>query len=142
MTTKFYNKDYPRPQFVRKDWLDLNGEWDFSFDDNQVGESEHWYDQAQFPEGLQIKVPFTYETEASGIGIETFHPLVWYRKQVIIPQEVKGKRTILNFQGVDYRAKCWVNGTVAGEHEGDMLHFPSTLHLISLTVRRTILFLK
>lgn len=41
MTTQFYNKDYPRPQFVRKDWLNLNGEWDFSFDDHQVGESEH-----------------------------------------------------------------------------------------------------
>ncbi|MDR9745722.1 glycoside hydrolase family 2 TIM barrel-domain containing protein [Paenibacillus taichungensis] len=123
MTTKFYNKDYPRPQFVRNEWLDLNGEWDFSFDDNQVGESEQWYDQNQFPEGTKIKVPFTYETQASGIGIETFHPLVWYRRSVQIPQEAKGKRSILHFQGVDYHAKCWVNGTVVGEHEGGYAAF-------------------
>ncbi|MEO2203572.1 sugar-binding domain-containing protein [Paenibacillus pabuli] len=118
MTTKSYIKDYPRPQFVRKQWLDLNGEWDFSFDDKEEGVKERWYDQAQFPKGLTIQVPFTYETKASGIGDETFHPRVWYRKQVTIPAEAQGKRTILHFQGVDYHAKCWVNGTVAGEHEG------------------------
>lgn len=44
MIIKFYNKDYLRLQFVCKDWLNLNGEWDFSFDDYQVGESEYWYD--------------------------------------------------------------------------------------------------
>lgn len=89
MTTKFYNKDYPRPQFVRNEWVDLNGEWDFSFDDNQAGESEQWYVQKQFPAGTKIKVPFTYETQASGIGIETFHPLVWYRRSVQIPRKQK-----------------------------------------------------
>lgn len=116
MTTKAYIKDYPRPQFVRKQWLDLNGEWDFCFDDEGVGEKEQWFDQ--FPEGQKIIVPFTYETKASGIGIETFHPLVWYRRSVVIPQEAAAKRTILHFQGVDYKTKCWVNGVLAGEHEG------------------------
>ena len=24
---------YPRPQFVRENWIDLNGEWKFAFDD-------------------------------------------------------------------------------------------------------------
>jgi len=123
MTTKSYSKNYPRPQFVRKEWLDLNGEWDFSFDDDQIGESEHWYDPDQFPEGLKIQVPFTYETQASGIGIETFHPRVWYRRNVLVPQEASGKRTILHFQGVDYKAKCWVNGMVVGEHEGGYAAF-------------------
>lgn len=40
MTTNAYIKNYPRPQFVRKEWLDLNGEWDFAFDDGKMGESE------------------------------------------------------------------------------------------------------
>ena len=40
---KCYNKDYPRPQFVRKQWENLNGTWDFRFDDQNVGEREKWY---------------------------------------------------------------------------------------------------
>ena len=41
---KCYIKDYPRPQFVRKDWENLNGTWDFGFDDQNVGETEKWYE--------------------------------------------------------------------------------------------------
>lgn len=33
-----YIKDYPRPQFVRREWQSLNGEWNFIFDDNDEGE--------------------------------------------------------------------------------------------------------
>ncbi|GGG06906.1 beta-glucuronidase [Paenibacillus albidus] len=121
MATLAYIKNYPRPQFVREEWLDLNGEWDFSFDDENAGETERWH--SNFPAGQQIKVPFTYETKASGIGVEEFHPRVWYRKRLAIPQEAAGKRAILHFQGVDYKAKCWVNGTFAGEHEGGYAAF-------------------
>lgn len=83
MTTNAYIKNYPRPQFVRKEWLDLNGEWDFAFDDGKVGESEQWYHH--FPKETKILVPFTYETKASGIGVETFHPVVWYCRSVKVP---------------------------------------------------------
>ncbi len=38
-----YQKDYPRPQFVRDDWASLNGIWNFSFDDSNKGEAEGWY---------------------------------------------------------------------------------------------------
>ncbi|SET69866.1 glycoside hydrolase family 2 protein [Paenibacillus sp. NFR01] len=121
MTTKSYKKHYPRPQFVRNDWLDFNGEWDFAFDDKDAGESEEWY--LHFPEGQTILVPFTYETKASGIGEETFHPQVWYRKRVSLPAGTDGKRTILHFQGVDYLAKLWVNGHFVGQHEGGYAAF-------------------
>ncbi|ODB60499.1 glycoside hydrolase family 2 protein [Paenibacillus polymyxa] len=121
MTTNAYIKNYPRPQFVRKEWLDLNGVWDFAFDDGKVGESEQWYHH--FPKGAKILVPFTYETKAGGIGVETFHPVVWYCRSVKVPQEAIAKRTILHFQGVDYKAKCWVNGFMAGEHEGGYAAF-------------------
>lgn len=70
--TKFYTPNYPRPQFVRSQWLDLNGEWDFSFDDDNAGVAARWMDH--FPATHTINVPFSYETAASGIGDETFHP--------------------------------------------------------------------
>lgn len=119
--TKFYIKNYPRPQFVRNKWVDLNGEWDFSFDDDEVGVAERWMDH--FPAALQINVPFTYETRASGIGEEKFHAQVWYRRKLILSPEAEGKRTILHFEGVDYKATCWVNGSYAGEHEGAYARF-------------------
>lgn len=38
---KCYIKDYPRPQFVRTDWENLNGTWDFGFDDENAGEKRN-----------------------------------------------------------------------------------------------------
>ena len=57
---KCYKKDYPRPQFVRDNWVNLNGTWDFGFDDENCGEKEAWYEK--FAGNRQIQVPFTYET--------------------------------------------------------------------------------
>ncbi|MNO20674.1 Beta-glucuronidase [compost metagenome] len=119
--TKFYMKNYPRPQFVRSHWLDLNGEWDFSFDDDEAGVAERFMDH--FPAAQKINVPFTYETQASGIGEEKFHAQIWYRRKVTLSPEAEGKRTILHFEGVDYKAVCWVNGSFAGEHEGAYARF-------------------
>ncbi len=36
--------EYPRPQFVREgNWINLNGEWGFTFDDANRGLKERWY---------------------------------------------------------------------------------------------------
>ncbi|RED40470.1 glycoside hydrolase family 2 protein [Paenibacillus sp. VMFN-D1] len=121
MTTRGYIKDYPRPQFVRGDWMSLNGTWDFRFDDHNAGEQERW--QETFAETHKINVPFTYETRLSGIGIEEFHPYVWYNKKVHIPKEAGGKRVILHFQAVDHVAKVWINGQMAGSHQGGYAAF-------------------
>ena len=73
---KCYIKDYPRPQCVRTDWENLNGTWDFGFDDENAGEKEKWYQE--FKGDKKINVPFTYETKLSGIQDETRHDLIWY----------------------------------------------------------------
>ena len=74
---------YPRPQLERKEWLNLNGEWQFLFDDEKRGEKEKWYEH--FPEETgRIQVPYTYETKYSGIGEEKFHPVVWYHREIEI----------------------------------------------------------
>ncbi len=74
---KCYRKDYYRPQFVRENFADLCGEWNFIFDDGNEGEKNKYY--KNFPtDCLKIKVPFAYETPASGIGDETCHNVVWY----------------------------------------------------------------
>ena len=119
---KCYVKDYPRPQFVRKNWENLNGTWDFAFDDGNVGEEEKWY--CDFPVQRTICVPFSYETAASGIGDESCHENVWYHRTICVDAEkVKDNRYILHFEGSDYVTKVWVNGQFAGSHKGGYTRF-------------------
>lgn len=121
MTTEMYIKDYPRPQFVRPSWTNLNGAWSFGFDDDNRGEKERWYEQ--FGGDLTIQVPFTYETKASGIAREEQHSAVWYHRSLELAKEYEGKRILLHFQAVDYIAKVWVNGQYVGHHEGGYAAF-------------------
>lgn len=116
-----YIKDYPRPQAVRDAWTNLNGVWDFRFDDNDEGERAGWH--RALPADRTIVVPFTYETKASGIGDETFHPVIWYERKVTIPSEYRGKTVKIHFQASDYLTKVWVNGACVGMHEGGYAAF-------------------
>ncbi|PGY09084.1 glycoside hydrolase family 2 protein [Bacillus sp. AFS031507] len=114
-------KEYPRPHFEREDWLNLNGEWNFKFDSENKGEKEKWYEKLNFDK--KIIVPFTYETESSGIGEDVFCPNVWYQKSIIIPSEYENKEIILHFQAADYITKLWVNGTFVGKKKGGQIAF-------------------
>lgn len=114
--TKYERTEYPRPQFRRDSWLNLNGQWDFSFDDQNEGETNLWYKNPVFDQHIQV--PFTYETKASGIGDHTFHPNIWYHRTFKIPAEESGKQIVLRFQASDYLTKVWVNGIYVGKHQG------------------------
>lgn len=115
-------KEYPRPQFERAEWKNLNGEWNFKFDKENKGEREKWYKDANHFD-KKINVPFTYETKASGIGEEGFCPNVWYQKSVTIPSKYENKEIVLHFQAADYITKLWVNGHFVGERKGGQIAF-------------------
>lgn len=114
--------EYPRPQFVRKNWLNLNGEWQFAFDDENIGVKEKWF-QIVHPFKQKIIVPFAYQTKLSGINVPSFHDHVWYRREFTVPKEWSGQKIILHFGAVDYRAWVYVNGQYAGYHEGGHVSF-------------------
>ncbi len=119
---KNYMKDYPRPQFIRSEWTNLNGLWDFAFDDRNLGEKNHW--EVNFPEHVQIRVPFSYETKMSGIDNEEIHPVVWYQRKIDVdPSRLKTDDLILHFEGSDYFTKVMVNGKLAGVHTGGYTRF-------------------
>lgn len=102
--TKYYIKDYPRPQFVRNNWENLNGTWDFCFDDANVGEQEKWYEA--FPGERKIEVPFTYETKLSGIQDETRHDNIWYHRTIQVDAgRLNGQDYIIHFEGSDFITK-------------------------------------
>ena len=119
---KCYVENYPRPQFVRSAWTDLNGLWDFAFDDADAGVVGRWY--AAFPAQRQIRVPFTYEAKSSGIGDERHHPVVWYRRKLTVDgEQLAANDCILHFEGSDFETKLWVNGQYAGSHRGGYARF-------------------
>lgn len=113
---KYLKNEYPRPQFERDSWLNLNGVWSFEFDDDDIGEKEGWFNSDNFSKN--INVPFTYETSASGIGEESFHPNIWYQRTFSINEEIDKGEVVIRFQASDYKTKVWVNGIFIGEHIG------------------------
>ncbi len=112
--------EYPRPQFVRDDWLCLNGEWGFEVDQGDSG-----IDRGLLDRDLAdtITVPFCPESKLSGIENHDYYNAVWYRRQAIIPSEWVGKRILLHFQAVDYDSTVWVNGEEVGRHRGGFSPF-------------------
>lgn len=117
----FERNEYPRPQYKRNDWTNLNGKWRFTFDDLNIGERERWFEKPNFTD--EINVPFTYETIASGIADENFHPNIWYYRTFNIESTKKDKKAILRFQASDYVTKVWINGEFIGEHIGGNASF-------------------
>ena len=101
--------EYPRPQFQRDQWMNLNGRWQFSFD-------RPVFDQ-------EITVPFAYQTKLSGIGSSQRHDVVWYRRTFDLPEDWTGKTVLLHCGAVDYSCKVWINGCLCGEHEGGHVGF-------------------
>ena len=118
---KCYIPNYPRPQFVRESWLDLNGKWDFAYDKKDEGERKGY--SRGFEKQYEITVPFAAECAASGIGNEEPCNSVWYAKKIKLTKAQTEKRCFINFDGVDYTAKVWVNGSFAGTHSGGYTHF-------------------
>jgi beta-galactosidase/beta-glucuronidase len=119
---------YPRPQMVRALWHELDGDWGFAYDDGRVGITDGW-DGATDPFTRSIQVPFPPESAASGIGDNSFHPVVWYRREFteadlrLAGWGSQGENVLLHFGAVDYRADVWLNGAYLGSHEGGQTPF-------------------
>ncbi|KAI7256605.1 hypothetical protein KC345_g10958, partial [Hortaea werneckii] len=109
--------EYPRPQFKRDNWVNLNGEWEFAFDDDNVGSREQWHLGTK-PLAQRIQVPFAFQSSLSGIGDPGFHDIVWYRRELEIPEAFEGQEILLHFGAVDYEASVWLNGILVAKHEG------------------------
>lgn len=113
--------EYPRPQFVRPEWLCLNGTWEFEIDRSESGEERRFYERP-FLDGT-ITVPYCPESVLSGVHDTDFMNCVWYRKVLTLPDSFLGKRVLLHIGAVDYYAKLWVNGRYVSEHKGGYVPF-------------------
>lgn len=107
--------EYPRPQMVRGNWLSLNGPWEYAI--SAGGSFPAEYDGT-------ITVPFSPETELSGVG-RTLHKgeFLWYRREISLPECFAERHVLLHFGAVDQTADVWVNGLKVMEHVGGYLPF-------------------
>ena len=112
--------EYPRPDFVRDSYLNLNGAWEFEFDFGVSGVARKMFEpQAAYTQ--TITVPFCPESKLSGIEYKDFMQSVWYRRTVEL---TKGAgRTLLHFEAVDYEATVWVNEQKFAPHVGGYTGF-------------------
>ena len=121
MTEAIPRPEYPRPQFVRNEWLNLNGEWEFAFDDADEGLELGWHEGRRLPG--RIIVPFAYQTPLSGINDKSVHECIWYARSFEIPDGWHGHDMLLNFGAVDYSSTVWINGQEVGHNQGGHVPF-------------------
>ena len=113
--------EYPRPQFERTDWVNLNGEWTYSFDFSASGMERGLYKSEGFQD--KITVPFCPESKLSGVGYTDFINCFWYHRKISIPENWNGKNIFLNFGAVYYKAEIYIDGVFAARHFGGMSSF-------------------
>ena len=113
-------QEYPRPQFERRDWMNLNGLWQFEIDNDASGEARALYKEG-VPLCGTINVPFCPESKLSGVEHKDFIKGVWYKRTINIP-DTSGK-IFIHFGAADYICRIYVNGTFAGEHKGGYISF-------------------
>lgn len=108
--------EYPRPQLVRGEWINLNGLWDYAI--KPANE--------EMPEIFdgKILVPFAVESALSGVGKSVgVDDALWYSREFKLPKEWKNSRIRLNFGAVDWKAEVYVDDKFVGEHKGGYAPF-------------------
>lgn len=114
--------EYPRPQFVRNEWINLNGTaWTFEFDFGKSGIARGCHKATGFD--TAINVPFCPESTLSGIGHTDFIEQLFYHRKLEIPADWEGKRILLHFGAVDYECVGYLNGVEVGRHTGGSSSF-------------------
>ena len=127
-------QEYPRPQFERTEWKNLNGLWDYAIlKTNQI--------QPKRYQG-KILVPFSFESALSGVG-KKIKPedKMWYRKNFELPKNWSGKDVVIHFEAVDYKSAIWVNDIFVGSHKGgfDRFSFNITPYLKPNGIQKIVL---
>ena len=103
-------QDYPRPQFIRDSYLNLNGEWDFA-----ITKSE------KIPNAFleKILVPFPPEAALSGIQREIKKgERMYYRRRVTLPDGFKRDRIILHVDACDQISEVYIDEKFVSKKEG------------------------
>lgn len=120
--------EYPRPQFVRDSFINLNGLWNCAvMSAKKSNGSIERYDNIKavpFKFNSRINVPFSPETELSGMNRRIMpDEYLVYERKFTIPEGFNKGRVFVNFGAVDQIAVVYINGNKVGEHKGGYTPF-------------------
>ena len=115
--------EHPQPQFERADWLNLNGEWSYTFDFGKSGMEAGRELFRSHGFGNRIIVPFCPESALSGVRHTDFIEAMWYHRELCVPAGWAGKRVLLHFGAVDYESEVFIDGQSVGTHFGGASSF-------------------
>ncbi len=120
--------EHPRPDFERSKWVNLNGEWQFRFDPQNVGLEQEWF-QKGLRRTQNILVPFPWGSRLSGVTDRA--DIAWYERSVKAPEDWQGQRVFLVVGASDWGTSVWLDGHKLGEHQGGYtpFEFEITPHL-------------
>ena len=108
--------EYPRPQFERTSWINLNGQWDYALDPASTG-WDRGLASGSFSDG-KITVPFAPESKLSGVEYKEFIPSIWYKREISVPADWAGRDVLLNFGAVYYCSEVYIDGRFVTRHFG------------------------
>lgn len=108
--------EYPRPQFERSEWVNLNGEWSYELDLVNTGFDRKLFNSTGFAD--KIIVPFCPESKLSGVEHKDIITGIWYHRTIQAPAAWANKKIMLHFGAVYYEAEIYVDGNFVGRHFG------------------------
>lgn len=114
--------EYPRPQMVRSEWLNMNGYWNYMGGEDLMDPNSATAPPSFSGDIDKIRIPFAPESELSGIR-RNKEIKMWYQRKFSIPKEWYQKNIILHFGAVDHFAVVFVNGKKVGTHAGGYSSF-------------------
>ncbi len=96
----------------------FDSQWRFFKGDTEGAQAADFKDGSwrtlDLPHDWSIEGPFSEDAPAGGNGAYLPTGIGWYRKQFTLPAVTRGKRVVLEFDGVYQRSEVWVNGTSLG----------------------------
>ncbi len=112
-------QEYPRPQFVRNSYINLNGFWEYAITKN-----------AYFPTNYhgKILVPFSPESPLSGVNRQLMpDEYLFYRRTFTLTKSFVKDIVLLNFGAVDCICDVFVNGKNVCHHVGGYNSFSADI---------------
>lgn len=111
--------EHPRPDFERAEFVNLNGYWNFTFNQELAAKGIETGNPASFDE--QILVPFPWGSKLS--EVEDKGDIAWYGRTINVPASWEGKRVFLVVGASDWETTAWIDGKELGSHRGGYTPF-------------------
>lgn len=103
-----------------RETLSLNGRWHFALDPLKLGDRYGWHlPETKVTRWDEVEVPHCWPVDPR----YQYTGTAWYRRTFDVPRSWESKHVRLRFGAVFYKARVWINGELAGEHEGGYTPF-------------------